>query len=175
MSSRSKVEKKENKEELKKRIEELERTLEKEREKSDKYLYRLKYALAELDNLRKEMDRRMREAAEIGKRELILELLPIVDELQMAIEAARRLGESEILKGVEMIMKKLERLLERVGVSPIEAVGRFFDPYLHEVVQRVESSEYPEGMILEELRRGYLYKGNLLRASLVKVAENPRG
>ncbi|KYH38329.1 MAG: co-chaperone GrpE [Candidatus Bathyarchaeota archaeon B23] len=160
---------------MKRRIKELESALEKEREKAERYLSRLKYALADLDNLRKEVDRRMEEAAERGKRDLILELLPIVDELQMAIEAARRTGESEVLKGVEMVMRKLERLLEREGVSPIEAVGRFFDPYLHEAIQRVETSEHPDGMILEELRRGYLYKGNLLRASLVKVAGNPKG
>jgi molecular chaperone GrpE len=175
MPSTSKRSKRKKKEELKKRVEELESTLEKEREKAGKYLTRLKYALAELDNLRKEIDKRLEAAAERGKQQLILELLPIVDELQMAIEAARKMGESEVLRGVEMVMKKLERLLEREGVSPIEAVGRFFDPYLHEAVQRVESSEHPDGMILEELRRGYLYKGRLLRASLVKVAGNLKG
>jgi molecular chaperone GrpE len=175
MPSTSKRSKRKKKEELKKRVEELESTLEKEREKAGKYLTRLKYALAELDNLRKEIDKQLEAAAEQGKQQLILELLPIVDELQMAIEAARKMGESEVLRGVEMVMKKLERLLEREGVSPIEAVGRFFDPYLHEAVQRVESSEHPDGMILEELRRGYLYKGRLLRASLVKVAGNLKG
>jgi len=175
MSSKSKKGRRVKKEDLIKRIEELEAALKEEREKADRYLNRLKYALAELDNTQKEMERRLREASEQGKQELILELLPILDELQMAIEAARRTGESEVLKGVEMVMRKLERLLEREGVSPIEAVGKFFDPYLHEAVQRVETSEHPEGMIIEELRRGYLYKGRLLRASLVKVAGSPKG
>ena len=70
-------------------------------------------------------------------------------------------------------LEELSKMLDSEGVSPIEAEGKPFDPNIHEAVLEVESCTRPEGMILEELRRGYLYKGRVLKASMVKVARNP--
>jgi len=68
---------------------------------------------------------------------------------------------------------KLEKLLESEGVTPMEALGAPFDPNLHEAMLEVETSDLPDGVVAEELRRGYLYKERVLRASMVKVARNP--
>ena len=100
-------------------------------------------------------------------------LLPIVEELDLAIEAARKTANSGILKGVEMVKKKIEKMLDSEGVSPIEAVGRTFDPHLHEAVIEVETSDQPDGTVIEEIRKGYTYRDQVLRASMVKVARNP--
>jgi molecular chaperone GrpE len=100
-----------------------------------------------------------------------MQLLPIVDELGLAIQASKKIN-NNIFKGVKMVKQKLEKLLESEGVTPIEAIGGPFNPNLHEAVLEVETDDFPDGVVTEELRRGYLFSEKVLRASMVKVARN---
>ncbi len=156
-----------------KRLAELEAAYLGEKQKADSFLNQLKYAQADIENLRKQMQRRVEEEVERWRSHLLLQLLPVVEELDLAIESASEADGSQLLQGVKIIRKKLGRILEREGVSPIEALGKPFDPNLHEAVMEVETPEKEDGMVVEEVRKGYLLRGRVLRPSMVKVARNP--
>jgi molecular chaperone GrpE len=156
-----------------KRLAEVEATLEEERQKGEKYLNQLKYARADLENLQKQVQRRIDEGVERGNERLVLQLLPVVEELDLAIEVGKKAESGGILEGIEMVRRKLGKVLSAEGLSPIDAVGRPFDPHLHEAVLEVETCDHPDGTVIEEVRKGYTFKGRVLRASMVKVARNP--
>jgi len=161
------------KEERLNRVAELEAELRVEKEKAGTYMNQLKYARADLENLRKQTQRQIEEALDRRSRYLLMSLLPIVEELDLAIEAAENNANAGVLKGVEMVKRKMEKILESEGMTPIEAAGKAFDPHLHEAVLEVETKDHPDGTVIEELRKGYTYKNRVLRASMVKVARNP--
>jgi molecular chaperone GrpE len=124
---------------------------------------------AEFDNYRKRVDRERRDLAEHTAADVLMEFLPIVDNLERALAAA---SEADPLrKGVELTLKQLLDLLRRRGVRPIEAVGADFDPNFHEAVIHEASSEHREGEVIAELQRGYLLGERLLRPAMVKVAK----
>jgi len=156
----------------KEEIAELEASIEAERRRAENYLNQLKYAKADLENLQKRTQKQIEEATSRANGRILMQLLTILDELGLAVEAAKE-ANGNILKGVEMVKGKLEKLLESEGVTPMEALGAPFDPNLHEAMLEVETSDLPDGVVAEELRRGYLYKERVLRASMVKVARNP--
>lgn len=156
---------------LEEKISELEKGLEDERKTSEKYLSQLKYAKADLENLQKRTQRRIDEAREKANGRIVMQLLTILDELDLAISAAEN-SKGDIIEGVEMVRGKLWKLLDGEGLSPIDALGRPFDPNLHEAVLEVETDEVENGCVVEEFRRGYKFKGRVLRASMVKVAKN---
>lgn len=156
-----------------KRLAELEAAYLGEKQKADSFLNQLKYAQADIENLRKQMQRRVDEEVERWRSHLLLQLLPVVEELDLAIESASEADGSQLLQGVKIIRKKLGRILEREWVSPIEALGKPFDPNLHEAVMEVEAPEKEDGVVVEEVRKGYLLRGRVLRPSMVKVARNP--
>jgi molecular chaperone GrpE len=160
------------KKELEKMIEETEASLEEERKRSERYLNQLKYAKADLENLQKQTKRQIEEMISRANGRLLMQLLPIMDELELAILASES-GEGSIVEGVKMVRNKLIKLAEAEGVKPIKAVGEPFDPRYHEAVLEVETEEYPGGTVTEELRTGYTYNGRVLRASMVRVAKNP--
>jgi len=153
------------------KISELEKGLADERKTSEKYLSQLKYAKADLENLQKRTQRRINEAKEKANGRIVMQLLTILDELDLAISAAEN-SKGDIIKGVEMIRGKLWKLLDAEGLAPIDAYGRPFDPNLHEAVLEVETDEVENGCVVEEFRKGYKFKGRVLRASMVKVAKN---
>lgn len=153
------------------RIAELETALEEAEEKAESYLNQLKYAKADLENLQKQTRKRITEVMSRANGELLERLLPIVDELGLA---SNQTGNSDkVVDGVKMIHGKLVKLFESEGVKPIEALGQPFDPFRHQAVLEVETSDHPDGSVIEEIRRGYTYKDRVLRASMVKVARNP--
>jgi molecular chaperone GrpE len=156
----------------KEELAELEASLEEERRRAESYLNHLKYDKADLENLQRRTQRQIEDATSRANGRILMQLLTIVDELGLAVEAAKE-ANGNILEGVEMVRGKLEKLLDSEGVKPIEAVGAPFDPNLHEAVLEIETSDLPDGVVAEELRRGYLYKERVLRASMVKVARNP--
>jgi molecular chaperone GrpE len=159
--------------ELKKDLQDLESKLKEAEDKAEKYLNQLKYARADLENLQKQTQRRIDEIITRANGRLLQQLLPIMDELDMAIENARE-ADPNLLDGIKMVRKKLVRLLEGEGLKPIEAEGEPFDPYFHEAVLQVETDEYPDGCIIEEIRKGYTYNNRVLRASMVKLAKNTK-
>jgi len=130
---------------------------------------------ADFDNYRKRVRREQQEIKETAAASLIKELLPVLDNLELALTAAKAEGKNEALvSGIEMVWRQLLNVLSREGLTPIEAVGRPFDPFHHEAVATEEASEASQyNMITAELRKGYLLRGRLLRPALVKVAIPP--
>ncbi len=137
----------------------------------DEYYDRLLRKTAEFDNYRKRVDRERREQAEYAAADVLGDLLPIVDDLERALQTAPDTGAEAYRKGVELIHKQMVDLLRRRGVTPIEAVGREFDPHVHQAVTHEVVPGHPEGEVVEEFRRGYKLHDRLLRPAMVKVAK----
>ena len=142
--------------------------LEEVRRERDALQDRLLRTAAEFDNYRKRMDRERRELADYTAGEAIKDLLPIIDNLERALQASAQ--DDPLRKGVELIHKQMLEILRRRGVTPIEALGADFDPNVHEAVTQEESAQHREGEVMEELQRGYKVGDRLLRPAMVKVA-----
>ena len=128
---------------------------------------------AEFDNYRKRARREREEFARFANSSLIEELLPVLDSLELALGAADGEDRDSHRRGVELTLKQFLEVLGRSGLSPIPAVGEQFDPSVHEAVIRQPTSEHPEGVVIEELQRGYRLNDRVLRPSRVKVAAAP--
>ncbi len=163
--------KKPTKKELQQRVEELESKLEEKEKEAGKYLSQLKYAKADLENIQKQSHKRMQEFMDKANGGLLQQLLPLMDEME--ILATRDADKEKLVQGMEMVLKKMQNVMVAEGVHAIEAEGRPFDPYRHDAVMEVETEEEPDGTVVEEVRRGYMYKDRVLRASVVKVARGP--
>ena len=149
---------------------ELQKTLREERKKSSDFLNRLKYLQADFENYRKRMGKEIQETAKISKEKLIINLLNVMDELELALISGRKTKNKQaLLNGVEMTLKKMCSTLEQEGLTKIKAVGQSFDPNLHEVIMKIPTKEYKENMIIEEIRKGYLLKDKVIRPSAVKI------
>jgi molecular chaperone GrpE len=132
---------------------------------------RLLRLAAEFDNYRKRIDRERREQADAAVASAIEDLLPIVDNLERALDAPAGTEPDAFRQGVELIHRQMMDLLRRRGVTAIEAIGADFDPHFHQAVVHQSSPEHREGEIIEEFRRGYKLGDRLLRAAMVKVAK----
>jgi molecular chaperone GrpE len=132
---------------------------------------RLLRTAAEFDNYRKRIERDRRDHADSVTADALTDLLPIIDDLERALQAPAAADVDPFRKGVELIHRQMLELLRRRGVKPIEAVGADFDPRFHESVMSEASSEHREGEVLAELRRGYTLGERLLRPAMVKVAK----
>ena len=130
---------------------------------------RLLRTAAEFDNYRKRMDRERRDLAEYTAGEVLTELLPIIDNLERALQAA--LPDDPLRKGVELTHRQMLDILRKRGVKPIEALGADFDPNFHQAVIHEVSPEHREGEVMAELQRGYVVGDRLLRPAMVKVAK----
>ena len=139
------------------------------RRERDSLQDRLLRTAAEFDNYRKRMDRDRRELAEYTAGEVMTELLPIIDNLERALQAASQ--DDPLRKGVELIHRQMLDILRKRGVKPIEALGADFDPNFHQAVIHEASAEHREGEVMEELQRGYVVGDRLLRPAMVKVAK----
>ena len=159
-----------NKETRTNKVAELETSLEEKTKLEETYLNQLKYARADLENLQKHMQSRIDEGVAREKERMITQMLPVAEEINLALEEAKKTRDPTLLQGMEMVTKKLWKALSCEGLCPIEAVGKPFDPHMHEAVQRVGTSNYPDGTVVQEVRKGYLLNGKVLRPSLVKVA-----
>jgi len=155
-------------------FETLSEALEAEKKRSEEYLTRLKYMQADFENLKKRLAREMEETRKLSNERLIVELLGVVDELEVAVKSGRSSKTVKaIVDGVEMTLRKLKKVLENEQVSPIESVGMIFDPSRHDAVSRIERKDVEEGKIVEELRKGYIMRGKVIRPSSVKITVNP--
>ncbi len=150
---------------------ELEKMLEISEDKAGKYLKELQYAKADLQNIQKQNRKRLQDVMDRANGSILQQLIPILDELQ--ILGSNDAEVDKLVEGVEMVERKLMKILELEGVQPIEAEGLRFDPFKHEAIMEVETLEVEEGLVTEEIRRGYTYKDRVLRASVVKVARAP--
>ncbi len=149
----------------------LEEQLEAEKKRSEDYLSRLTYLQADFENLRKRCDRQIQQVSQYSNERLVIQLLEVVDELELAVKNAQTANSAETLvEGVKMTLKRLRKVLELEGVSPIESEGKPFDPSKHNAVAVVERDDVDGCIVLEEVRKGYAMKGKVIRPSIVKVA-----
>jgi len=132
---------------------------------------RLLRTAAEFDNYRKRVDRERRELGEAAAADVLADLLPIVDDIERALQAPAGGEANAYRQGVELIHKHMLDLLRKRGATPIETVGVEFDPRYHEAVIHEVSEGHREGEIIEEFRRGYMLGTRLLRPAMVKVAK----
>jgi molecular chaperone GrpE len=152
----------------------LEKQLECEKKHSEDYLNRLAYLQADLENLKKRYDRETQQIRAYGNERLIVSLLDIVDELELALKVSSSSTQKTMTEGVEMTLKKLRKVLEQEGVSPIECKqGKTFDPSCHNAVATVERDDLAPCTIVEEIRKGYMLKDRLIRPCIVKVSVKP--
>ena len=151
---------------LKSRIAELEKQLD---QQQDQHLR----AIADFQNTRRRLEENKNEAIQFANREVILGLLPILDNFERALAAAEKSQSYEALMGgVALTLRQLQDFLKKNGVEAIAAQGQEFDPNFHEAVARVDDGDHPENSVVEELQRGYTMHNRVLRPSMVKVARS---
>jgi molecular chaperone GrpE len=138
---------------------------------AEEYLDRLVRLQADYDNFRRRTRQEKEEIYKYTSVKMISALLPVLDNFELALSAEGDSIES-FKSGVQMIYKQLNDVLTAEGVVQIPAVGELFDPLKHEAVLRVDSDEYPDNTIIEELRRGYYLKDKVIRPSMVKVVKS---
>ncbi len=130
-------------------------------------------ATADLDNFRKRMAREKSEALQYANQALLEDLLPVLDNFEIGLQAAANEEESMIYQGMRMVKRQFDEFLEAQGVREVPAEGQPFDPNLHEAVAQEESGEFEEGTILRVVRRGFAMRDRLLRPANVVVAMAP--
>jgi len=129
---------------------------------------------ADFDNYRKRVNKDKEDLIRYGNESLLYELLPAIDNLELAMKHASGDVNSGLVQGVEVTLKELQRTLEKFGLMRIEAIGRQFDPAVHHAMSQVERNDMPEKMVAEEFRAGYRYRDKVLRPSLVAVSMQPK-
>jgi molecular chaperone GrpE len=132
---------------------------------------RLRRSWAEFENARRRAERERSDFLQFASMDLVRSLLPILDDFERALKVET--ADKEHARGVELIYQRFYDTLKKMGLEPVETAGKSFDPNQHEAVQRVHSDEFEDQAIVEELQRGYNFKGKLLRPAWVKVAVRP--
>jgi molecular chaperone GrpE len=128
---------------------------------------------ADFENFRKRTERDRHEEGRRGVERLILDLIPVLDAFDRALQAHDEPGYEEYRKGVTLIRKQLWDSIAKHGVQRIEAAGKIFDPHQHQAIERLESEEYPDGFIVAVFQDGYSFHGRVLRPAIVRVAVHP--
>jgi molecular chaperone GrpE len=132
---------------------------------------RMLRARAEFDNARRRADRERSDFLQFAAMDLVREILPVLDDFERALQVET--ADREYAKGVELIYQRLFDTLKKLGLEPIEAQGKPFDPNLHQAVERVDTEEAEDQTVLGEFQKGYNFKGKLLRPAMVRVAVKP--
>ncbi|MEG3069104.1 MAG: nucleotide exchange factor GrpE [Syntrophaceticus schinkii] len=128
---------------------------------------------ADFDNYRRRTRQENAEIRRTANERLLLDIIPIIDNFERALNAAKKELPENIITGIEMIYRQLHNLLSQEGVEPVESVGKPFDPVYQDAFERIETTEYPEGTVTAEVQKGYLLHGKVLRPALVIVAKKP--
>jgi len=144
------------------------------REAKDALYERLLRKQAELENFRKRVQREKEDFRQHATADLVRALLPTLDGFDWALKHRDADVPAQFYQGIELIYQELLEVLKRAGLSPLETVGKIFDPHLHQAVETVPASQHRDQEIVEELQRGYKLKQRLLRPAIVKVAVAPR-
>ena len=140
-------------------------------EKIEELTDRVKRQMAEFDNFRKRTEKEKASMYEIGAREIIEKILPVVDNFERGLAAVpEEEKDSPFADGMTKIYKQMRTVFEEMGVKAIDAVGEEFNPDYHNAVMHVEDEEAGENVVVEEFQKGYLYKDHVVRHSMVKVA-----
>ena len=146
------------------------RKKDKTKEKIDELEDKVKRQLAEFENFRNRSEKEKTQMFDMGAKNVLEKILPVVDNFERGL-ATQIVDEADqpFADGMQMIYKQLMKQLEDLGVKPIEAIGKEFDPNFHNAVMQVESEEYETGFVAQELQKGYLYKDTVIRHSMVAV------
>jgi len=135
---------------------------------TDKYMRQV----AEFENFRKRTEKEKAQMFDMGASSVVTKILPIVDNFERGLAAVPAENKNDALvEGFDKIYKQLLKTLEDMDVKPIEALGKEFDPNFHNAVMQVESDEYEEGIVAQELQKGYMYHDSVVRHSMVAVAK----
>lgn len=152
-------------------IEALKAALQQKENEVNELMDRLQRLAAEYDNYRKRTNREKERLYNDSVCDVVSRFLPVVDNLERAVSAAATGEAKTLLEGINMICRQMTDILDKMGIKPIEAVGKTFDPELHHAVMHVEDENYGSGEIIEEFQKGYIYKDQtVIRHSMVKVA-----
>jgi molecular chaperone GrpE len=147
-------------------LSEIERLKEELRREHDMYLR----ALADYDNYRRRIERERATAARSGKRDIILQLLEVLDGFDRALQHVDD-APSSVSEGLQLLHRKLLGMLEAQGITPLQSLGETFNPELHDAIGSVESEEVEPGTVAEEMQRGYRWGDDVLRPARVRVAK----
>ena len=132
---------------------------------------RLKRQMAEFDNFRKRTEKEKSQMFETGAKSVIEKILPVIDNFERGLITVEEDNKDSFYDGMCMIHKQMLGELEKIGVTPIEALGQEFDPNLHNAVMQVESEEFASGIVAQELLKGYKYRDTVVRHSMVAVVQ----
>lgn len=144
--------------------------IEKTREAQESHDRMLRYA-AEMDNLKKRWERERADLLQYGNENLLKELLPVLDNLERALDHGRQGGaDAPLLEGLDLVYQGFLKALHRFAVTPIDSIGQPFDPAFHHAVMEEETPDAPDQTIVKELQKGYLLQNRLLRPAMVVVA-----
>jgi len=170
-TSQEEHKKKKKKDEL---IEELNKQIRQQDETIKSLHERLLYLQADFENFKKIKNKEKQDLLKFGNEVLIKELLPVVDNLERALDHASKTDDIKgIQEGVGMVLNEFLKVLERAGVSRVEAVGKKFDPNLHEAFYQEERADVEPDTVLSEHQKGYILNGRLIRPSMVTVSKSP--
>ena len=132
---------------------------------------RIQRQMAEFDNFRKRTEKEKAASFDMGARNVVEKLLPVVDSFERGLGGLDEEKKAEpFAAGMDLVYKQLKKMLDDLGVEAIEAVGKPFNPDLHNAVMHVEDEDQPESTVVEEFQKGYTYRGAVIRYSMVKVA-----
>lgn len=155
-------------------IEILQKALADEKNRSNDYLNQLKYLQADMENLQKRTKKELDVTVQRANENLISKLLVILDDMELGLKSSLEDENCRQLKsGFQLILDKMQHILEKEGLVRIDALGKKFDPACHEAADQTLRGDKPDGLIMEEIKSGYAFKGKLLRSSLVTIARNP--
>jgi molecular chaperone GrpE len=156
-------------------LEALRAELEKAQAQAAEYLDGWQRARAEFANYKKRVEAERELLRQTSNEALLLKLLPVVDDFERAFQTLPEdLSDVPWVDGIKLILRKLQAILDSENVTPIEAIGQPFDPLLHQAVMQEETTEHPDGHVIEEMQRGYRLGERVLRPSMVKVANNSK-
>ncbi len=130
--------------------------------------------LADMENLRKRTQREKEELAKFANENILREILPVIDNLERAVEHAEQAESNDgLFEGVQMTLTQFSQLLGKFGVEPVKAVGQIFDPAYHQAMGQMESEEHPVNTVVQQMQKGYQLNERLLRPAFVMLAKAP--
>jgi molecular chaperone GrpE len=154
-------------------VAELQRQLEEKTQEAEDNYTRLLRLAADMENLKKRQERERAELLQFANENLVKELLPVVDNLERALDHGRQLEAPEaLLEGIERVYQGFLKALEKFGVTPFDSVGQPFDPAVHSAMMQEKAPGVPDCSVIKELQKGYLMNQRLLRPAMVVVARN---
>jgi molecular chaperone GrpE len=154
-------------------VAELRQKLEEKTKEAEENYARLLRLAADMENLKKRQERERADLLQFANENLVKELLPVVDNLERALDHGRQLeAPKALLEGIEMVYQGFLKVLDRFGVTAHDSLGQQFDPAFHNAMMQEEAPDVPDGSVIKELQKGYLMNQRLLRPAMVVVASN---